>query len=348
MLITASVASDTDKESRRKSFLALLVTCKVNATNRSNNVYNASGSWCNRKRSTASIQTKNVRHSSMPPFEFFVQLFTEFTAIFFFILILGYLVPCGHSYYTYFIHTNAEKANRQIQSRRPKQSDIRREIRMSLQAILIFSIMCTALFEMYKAGMTSIYWDTFAYPLYYLPISFFLCLVIHDTLFYWSHRFMHWRPVFRYFHAGHHKSVSPTPWAIFAFQPLEAILQFACLMLIVVFVPLKPIVLLAYLSYDSMINIAGHTGHEVIPRWLSRHWMFKGFNNVTHHDNHHTNMRYNYGAFFNVWDRWMGTFLDNDVAELPTKQWVTPRSELGPIPIEHELEPSCAVGSEHT
>ena len=40
------------------------------------------------------------------------------------------------------------------------------------------------------------------------------------------------------------------------------------------------------------------------------------------------------------------TFLDNDVAELPTKQWVTPRSELGRIPIEHELEPSCAVGSE--
>ena len=262
-------------------------------------------------------------------------LLTEFAAIFFFILILGYIVPCGHSYYMYFVRKDEEKEKRQIQTRRPKRHDIQREIRMSLQAILIFSIMCVGLFEMYKAGLTSIYWDTFAYPLYYIPISFFLCLVIHDTMFYWSHRFMHWRPVFKYFHAGHHKSVSPTPWAIFAFQPAEAILQFGCLMLIVIFLPLKPIVLLAYLSYDSMINIAGHTGHEMIPRWLARHWMFKGFNTVTHHDNHHTHMHSNYGAFFNVWDRWMGTFLDH----VPIDYTIaTPPIEPLPVAVDRKLE----------
>jgi Delta7-sterol 5-desaturase len=236
----------------------------------------------------------------------------EFVAIFFFILVTGYLIPCGKAYYAYFIRTDEEKQKRQIQTRRPTRSGIRREIIMSIQSIFIFASMGTGLLEMYKAGMTSIYWNTFAYPIYYIPISFVLCLVIHDTLFYWSHRFMHWRPVFKYFHAGHHKSVSPSPWAIFAFQPLEAILQFASLMLIIVFVPLKPIVLLAYLSYDTFINIAGHTGFEIVPDWMSRHWFFKGFNNVSHHDGHHTNMHYNYGAFFNVWDRWMGTFLDND------------------------------------
>ena len=272
-------------------------------------------------------QPTPVSNEFMAIFDFIVVLLAEFAAIFFFILIFGYLVPCWHSYYVYFVCTDQEKEKRQIQKRRPKRHDIQREVRMSIQSILIFSVMCTGLFEMYKAGLTSIYWNTFAYPLYYIPISFFLCLVIHDTMFYWSHRFMHWRPVFKCFHAGHHKSVSPTPWAIFAFQPLEAILQFSCLMLIVIFVPLKPIVLLAYLSYDSIINIAGHTGHEMIPSWLARHWMFKGFNTVTHHDNHHTHMHSNYGAFFNVWDRWMGTFMDhvlvepviaNAIATLPT------------------------------
>ena len=254
----------------------------------------------------------------MPSLDLLVLLLKEFTVIFLFIVVMGYLLPCGHAYYVYFVASNEKKERKRIQDRRPSRSDVLREVRMSLQSIAIFSIMCTGLFQMYKAGMTSIYWDTFAYPLVYLPISFFLCLVLHDTMFYWSHRFMHWRPVFRYFHAGHHRSVSPSPWAIFAFQPLEAILQFAFVMLIVVFVPLKPIVLLAYLSYDSMINIAGHTGHEMIPSWMSHHWLFKGFNNVTHHDNHHTNMRYNYGAFFNVWDRWMGTFKDNGTAHEPT------------------------------
>jgi len=255
----------------------------------------------------------------MASFNLLILLFEEFSVIFSFILILGYLVPCGRAYYLFFVNSDEEKASRRIQDRRPTSQSIQREIWMSLQSIFIFSIMGTGLLEMYKVGMTSIYWDTFAYPLYYLPISFFLCLVIQDTIFYWTHRFMHWRPVFKYFHAGHHKSVSPSPWAIFAFQPLEAILQFSCLMLIIIFVPLKPIVLLAFMSYDSMINIAGHTGHEMVPTWMSRHWLFKGFNNVTHHDNHHTNMRCNFGAFFNVWDRWMGTFVDNASAESAVK-----------------------------
>lgn len=248
----------------------------------------------------------------------------EFAFLYLFILVTGYIVPCWRMYSAYYLHSDAEKEARRIQKRRPTGRDIRREIRQSLLTIFIFSVMGTGLLELYKAGLTSIYWDTFAYPLYYIPISFFLCLVIHDTFFYWTHRFMHWRPVFRYFHAGHHKSVSPSPWAIFAFQPLEAILQFSCIMFIVVFVPLKPIVFLAYLSYDSMINIAGHTGYELVPRWLSQHWMFKGFNNVMHHDNHHTNMRCNFGAFFNVWDRWMGTFVDNDgptLRDTPPADW---------------------------
>ena len=49
-----------------------------------------------------------------------------------------------------------------------------------------------------------------------------------------------------------------------------------------------------------------------MPGWMSKHWLFRGLNNVTHHDNHHTNMRCNYGAFFNIWDRLMGTFIDNE------------------------------------
>ena len=35
-------------------------------------------------------------------------------------------------------------------------------------------------------------------------------------------------------------------------------------------------------------------------------------------------MRYNYGAFFNVWDRWMGTFKDNGTAHESTAEAVTP------------------------
>lgn len=255
-------------------------------------------------------------------------LATEFAAIFLFILVFGYLLPCGQSYYAYFVRTDPEKERRRIQERRPTKRGIRREVKLSLQTIAIFSILGTGLFEMYKAGMTSIYRDITLYGLWYLPLSFFLCLVIHDTFFYWTHRFMHWRPVFKYFHAGHHKSVSPSPWAIYAFQPAEAITQFLGIIMIVVFLPLHPLVLLAFLSYDTVVNVAGHTGFEMVPKWISQRRFFKGFNTVTHHDNHHTNMRVNFGAFFNVWDRWMGTFLDDQattVSEDSVRQ--TPAAE---------------------
>jgi len=175
--------------------------------------------------------------------DFLFLLLIEFVAIFLFFLFPGYLIPCWHAYRKYFVNSDEEKEKLRIQQRRPTSKGIRREIRLSLQSILIFSIMGTGLFQMYKAGLTGIYWNTFKYPLYYIPLSFIICLVVHDTLFYWSHRLMHWRPIFKYTHAGHHKSVSPTPWAIFAFQPAEAVLQFLCLGLIIIFVPMKPIVL---------------------------------------------------------------------------------------------------------
>lgn len=263
-------------------------------------------------------------------------LAVEFAAIFLFILIPGYLIPCGQAYYTYFMRQEAANDERRIQQRRPTRKGIHREIRLSLLTITIFSVMGTALFEMYKAGWTSIYRDLDAYPLVYLPISFFICLVVHDTFFYWTHRFMHWRPVFKYFHAGHHKSVSPSPWATYAFQPLEAITQFCGIMLIVVLVPLHPIVLLAFLSWDTIVNVAGHTGYELVPNWISRQRWFKGFNTVTHHDNHHTNMRVNYGAFFNVWDRWMGTYLDDQAVPAPSSVKHSPRSPAGGA---HRLSP---------
>jgi sterol desaturase/sphingolipid hydroxylase (fatty acid hydroxylase superfamily) len=60
--------------------------------------------------------------------------------------------------------------------------------------------------------------------LYYFalfPVLFF----IHDTYFYWIHRLMHHPVLFRWFHLVHHRSTNPSPWAAYAFHPLEAFLE---------------------------------------------------------------------------------------------------------------------------
>jgi Delta7-sterol 5-desaturase len=239
------------------------------------------------------------------------MLVVEFVTLFLIILVLGYLMPAGKYYYWYYVRNRAASEHLRIQERRPSRKEVWREVKMSLVSVVIFAALATVLFELYKVGGTSIYWRFRDYPLGYFPLSFLLCLVFHDTYFYWTHRFMHWRPVFKYFHLGHHRSLTPTPWAIYAFQPLEAVTQFLGVALLVIFLPLHPLALLLFLWYDTEVNTAGHTGYEVVPDSVARHWLFRGLNTARHHDAHHTNTRVNFGSFFNVWDRWMGTFQDS-------------------------------------
>jgi sterol desaturase/sphingolipid hydroxylase (fatty acid hydroxylase superfamily) len=238
------------------------------------------------------------------------MILLEFTGLFAFILVFGYLLPAGQFYVRYYVRHNPAHDKLRIQQRQPAPGQIRREVKLSLITITIFAAMSTVLFELYKAGHTSIYMKLSDYPLWYVPISFVLCIFFHDTYFYWTHRFMHWRPVFKYFHLAHHRSIAPTPWAIYAFDPLEAITQFFGIMMLVIFLPMRPLILLGFLSYDTLVNTAGHTGYEVVPKPVSQNRFLKYFNTVTHHDAHHTNTRVNYGSFFNLWDRWMGTFED--------------------------------------
>jgi sterol desaturase/sphingolipid hydroxylase (fatty acid hydroxylase superfamily) len=257
-----------------------------------------------------------------------MRFLIEFLALFSFISILGYAVPAGIYYWLYHVRKSENKEHLRIQDRRPTRAGIHREIRLSVISIFIFSVMGAVLVEFYRAGWTSIYLRIRDYGWWYFPVSIFLCMVLHDTYFYWTHRFMHWRPVFKYLHAGHHRSISPTPWAIYAFQPGEAIIQFLGIMALVIFLPLHPLALLIFLWMDTQMNSAGHTGYEVVPRSISAHPLYAGFNTVTHHDGHHTNMGRNFGSFFNVWDRWMGTFQDG----------ATPKEE----PAAHEPEkPTC-------
>jgi sterol desaturase/sphingolipid hydroxylase (fatty acid hydroxylase superfamily) len=234
------------------------------------------------------------------------MLLLEFAGFFTFILLFGYVLAVGPVYWRYNVRTTAADEALRIQPRRPRAGQVRREILLSLLTIAIFAIGATALLELYKAGETGIY-AIGARPAWFGILMFFVCIAVHDTWFYWTHRFMHWRRVFKYWHAPHHKSVTPTAWAIFAFSPLEAVTQFAGLALMVMYLPLSPLTLLAFLTYDTAINTAGHCGFELTPRWLSRSWLWWPFSTVSSHDRHHTNMRVNFGSFLNVWDRICGT-----------------------------------------
>ena len=101
---------------------------------------------------------------------------------------------------------------------------IRREIGWSLLSAGIYGIPAgLAAFAWQAHGWTRIYLDVSERPLWWLPVSFLLCLAIHDTWFYWTHRLMHWPRFYRLLHRLHHRSNNPSPWTSYSFDIGEAV-----------------------------------------------------------------------------------------------------------------------------
>lgn len=102
-------------------------------------------------------------------------------------------------------------------------------------------------------------------------------------------------------------SNNPTPFASFSFHPIEALAEFGFVPFMIMALPLHPIALVSFSLYMMLMNVMGHVGFEIFPRWFSNSWLFKVQNSSTHHNMHHKFVNCNYGLYFNVWDSLMGT-----------------------------------------
>ena len=238
----------------------------------------------------------------------------EYCVIFVLLLVTAYVVPAGLFHYFFFTRCSTATEAMRIQKRRPSSQDIRREIRQSVSALLLFSAYCLIVYHAARNGATALYFEFAQRPWWWAAAGFAALVVLHDIYFYTTHRLMHLPPLFKTVHAGHHRSLTPTPWSILSFQPLETISQFGFFALVIFFVPLHPATLLAYLLFDGLVNAAGHCGHEFVAPTSQQHRLLKYLNAVTHHDLHHTRFRYNFGQYFNILDRLFGTFLDRPAA----------------------------------
>lgn len=197
---------------------------------------------------------------------------------------------------------------RRLSPDRPARAIVLHEIRMSLAASAIYAVPGAAMIEAYKAGGTAIY-DTVGGPLgwLWLPASALLYLFLHDTYFYWSHRLMHHRRLFRAMHLAHHRSRQPTPWAGFSFHPWEAIASAWLVPLATFFIPIHVGVLFFLLILMTVVSVTNHAGWEILPRAATDGWWGRWMISACHHSVHHTDYAANFGLYFRVWDRLMRT-----------------------------------------
>lgn len=189
----------------------------------------------------------------------------------------------------------------------PKAERIWYEIRYSFWTLVVF--VALGLFSVLLAnlGINKIYVDHYKYGLWYLPVSFLLLTVWHETWFYWAHRAMHTKFLFKYVHLTHHRSLNPSPFAGYAFHPLEAVLEGAYLLIFTLVIPVDRSVVIFHTFYAMIINIWFHSGYEFFPKGFPRGKLTRWINTSTHHNLHHSRTHGNYSLYLNFWDRVCGT-----------------------------------------
>lgn len=138
-------------------------------------------------------------------------------------------------------------------------------------------------------------------------LSFPAILLAHDCWFYWAHRAMHRKLLYRWVHHEHHRSFNPSPLTAYSFAVPEAIIEGAFLPLYVLLVPVWPETVLFFVVVQVFYNVAIHSGVEWFPRLIVTHPVLGWIAGVTHHDLHHSGVQANYGLYFRIWDRLMGT-----------------------------------------
>lgn len=185
---------------------------------------------------------------------------------------------------------------------------IRREIWWSLVSAAIYGVPAGVLaWGWERHGWTRVYRDVHDFPLWYLPVSVLAYLFLHDTWFYWTHRWMHRPEPFKLAHAVHHASRPPTAWAAMAFHPIEALTGAVVIPLLVLLIPIHVAALGLVLTIMTVMGVTNHMGWEIFPRFMWRGVVGRWLITASHHQRHHERYGCNYGLYFRFWDRVCGT-----------------------------------------
>ena len=142
------------------------------------------------------------------------------------------------------------------------------------------------------------------------PIWFcalFLILPTWQSIhFFFIHRALHWKPLYRLAHAIHHRNTNIGPWSGFSMHPIEHILYLSYIFIIFM-LPIHPLHIIFMLQFNSVGTAIGHAGFESLVIFKRLKISLSPFD----HQLHHRYFDCNYGNAAEVpLDKWAGTFHD--------------------------------------
>ncbi len=223
-----------------------------------------------------------------------------------------YFVVAGICFFVFYILLKRVLANKKIQQRFPKIGDYLREIGYSALTIVIFAaVPMIFIHNETVSKYTTLYAGINDYGQLYFWAVFPIMLFMHDTYFYWMHRIMHHKKLFKLFHLVHHQSTNPSPWAAYSFHPLEAVVEAGILVVFLFTIPIHRLHFFIFFMFMILYNVYGHLGWELYPKNFNKTKIGRWINTSVCHNQHHQFFKGNYGLYFLFWDRWMGTLRED-------------------------------------
>ncbi|KAL1888019.1 c-5 sterol desaturase [Sporothrix stenoceras] len=127
-----------------------------------------------------------------------------------------------------------------------------------------------------------------------------LFLFFTDMFVYFIHRGLHHPRIYKHLHKPHHKWIMPTPYASYAFHPVDGWMQSLPYHFFPLFFPLQKWAYLFLFIFINFWTIMIHDGEYVSNNPV--------INGAACHSIHHLAFNYNYGQYFTLWDRLGGSY----------------------------------------
>lgn len=177
-------------------------------------------------------------------------------------------------------------------------NQIRDEIIMAYKSIPIMALLGTPIFVAQIQGYSKIHNE---YNFIDILTSIIGFIIVSDTCIYWSHRWSHtFKFAYKHIHKPHHKWIVPSPFASFAFTPIDGLIQSIPYMLYSFFFQMNKIVYMVLYFGVFIWATSVHDSQAYFKNYIMA--------NGKDHAIHHTQFIYNYGQYTTIWDRLMGTY----------------------------------------
>ncbi len=231
----------------------------------------------------------------------------------FFIIITGrYFLVAGLFYLIFYKWFPEKFKERKINHKKYKKEQFRNEIKWSLITSFLFSLAGAFTVVLWQKGDTKIYTNVSDYGWCYLLLSLIIFMLLHETYYYWLHRWMHKPAVFKIVHKVHHDSNIASPFTAFSFHPIEGFFQAIFLPVMLLILPMHYIVIIVVLTIMTFSSVINHLDIEIYPK-DPNNFLTKWVIGATHHSHHHKFFKYNYGLYFTFWDKIGGTEKANKI-----------------------------------